>query len=93
MAVILIIIAVMFLILIAWMWNSLGEIENKTKIISIIIGLIIVYVLTFIIFNVSKIGIVYEEQQAMVAIRKVFVMLFAIVNSYILLPSPHSSYH
>ena len=32
MAVILIIIAVMFLILIAWMWNSLGEIENKTKI-------------------------------------------------------------
>lgn len=86
MAVIFIIIAIMALILLAWIWTSLGNIEKKTKILCIVTGLIIVYILTFIIFNISKIGIKYENITAMKVIRNVFVGLFTIVNGYVLLP-------
>lgn len=84
--VILSIIGVMFLTLIGWTWTNLGNIETKTKLMTMIIGFVIVYVITFIIFNVSKIGITYESKDVMISIRNVFVMLFTIINSYVLLP-------
>lgn len=86
MTVILTIMLVMFLVLIGWMWTSLGGIEKKTKIICMIIGLVVTYVLTFVIYNVSKIGIEYESKEVMQQIRNIFVLLFTIVNGYILLP-------
>ena len=46
---------IMFLILLAWTWNSLGTIEKKTKIILITCGILAVYILTLIIFSISKI--------------------------------------
>lgn len=84
--VITIIIAIMFLNLIALTWSKLGNIDNKTKTISIIVGIVMVYIITFIIFNISKIGIIYEDPKVMKTIRSVFVMLFTIINSYALLP-------
>lgn len=86
MAVILTIMLVMFLVLLGWMWNSLGTIEKKTKIICIIIGLVVTYIITFIIYNISKIGIEYESKEIMKQIRNIFVLLFTIVNGYVLLP-------
>ncbi len=86
MIVIFTIILVITIILIAWMWTSLGSIEKTTKIACIILGLIIVYIMTFIIYNISKIGITYEDKEVMKTIRKVFVLLFTIINSYIILP-------
>ena len=86
MAVILIIIAILFLVLLGWSWNSLGCIDKKEKIKYIIIGLVLTYLLTFIIYAISKIGIQYDNKEAMKMIRTVFVLLFAIVNGYILLP-------
>ncbi len=86
MTVILTIMLVMFLVLIGWMWTSLGSIEKKTKIICIIVGLAITYVLTFIVYSISKIGIEYESKEVMQQIRNIFVLLFTIVNGYVLLP-------
>ena len=86
MAVIITIIGIMFLILIGWTWSNLGKIEKKTKIFCIFVGLAIVYILTFIIFNISRIGITYEDAFVMKTIRRVFVILFTIINSYIILP-------
>lgn len=86
MAVILIIIAILFLVLLGWSWNSLGSIDKKEKIKYIIIGLVLTYLLTFIIYAISKIGIQYDNKETMKMIRTVFVLLFAIVNGYILLP-------
>lgn len=86
MALISAIILIMFLILIGWMWHNLGTIETKTKIICIIAGIIAVYILTLIIFNISKIGINYENEETMKIIRRVFVILFSIINGYIILP-------
>ena len=86
MAVILIIIAILFLVLLGWSWNSLGSIDKKEKIKYIIIGLVLTYLLTFIIYAISKIGIQYDNKEAMKMIRTVFVLLFTIVNGYIVLP-------
>lgn len=86
MTVIFIIIAVLFLVLLGWTWNSLGNVEKRTKIICIISGIVVVYIITLIIYNISKIGIVYENKDAMNLIQNVFVFLFAIINSYIFLP-------
>lgn len=77
---------VLFLVLIGWTWSSLGNIETKTKIICLICGLIATYIITFIIYNISKIGIIYENQEVMKTIRTVFVILFTIINGYIILP-------
>lgn len=86
MALISAIILIMFLILLAWTWNSLGTIEKKTKIICIICGIIAVYLLTLIVFSISKIGINYENKETMKTIQNVFVMIFSIMNGYIILP-------
>ena len=86
MTIILIIIAVLFLVLIGWCWNSLGSIEKQDKIKYIIVGLILTYIMTIIIYSISKIGIQYESKETMKIIRVIFQLLFTIVNGYILLP-------
>ncbi len=79
-------IILLFLVLLAWTWQSLGNMNNSKKIKFIVGGIIIIYILTFVIYTISKIGIAYDNQKAMKAIRTVFVILFTIVNSYIILP-------
>ncbi len=86
MPVIFIIIIILFLVLIGWTWHSLGSIEKKEKTICIIVGIIIVYLITFVIFNISKIGIYYEDKTVMKVIRNVFGIIFTIVNGYMILP-------
>ena len=86
MKVILIIIFILLLVLLSWSWHSLGDIEKKTKVAIIVGGLVIVYLITFVIFSISKIGIDYQNKDAMKLIQTIFVMLFTIVNGYIILP-------
>ena len=86
MVIVVIAIIILFLVLLAWTWQSLGNIDNSKKIKFIVGGLIIVYIITFIIYTISKIGLTYDNQEAMKVIRTVFVILFTIVNSYIILP-------
>ena len=76
----------LLLALLGWTWHSLGSVEKTTKIGYIIGGLVIVYIITFIIYNISKNGITYENEKIMKTIQNVFVPLFTIINSYIILP-------
>ena len=85
-AIIIGIIIILILVLIGWTWISLGNIEKNRKILYIICGIFITWIITYIIYNVSKMGITYENQEIMKTIRKVFVLVFTIVNGYILLP-------
>lgn len=80
------IVIILFLVLLRWMWHSLGSIEKKTKYICIVGGLVVVYIITFIIYNISKIGITYGNTETMKLIQTVFVSLFTIINGYIILP-------
>lgn len=86
MTVILIIILILLLVLLSWSWHSLGDIEKKTKVAIIVGGLVIVYLITFVIFSISKIGIDYKNKDAMKLMQTIFVMLFTIVNGYVILP-------
>ena len=86
MPVIICIIIVMFLVLLGWTWSSLEDIEKTKKIEYIIVGFIVVYIITIIIYQISKIGISYENREIMKAIQNIFVLVFSIVNGYILLP-------
>lgn len=86
MPLIIIIIIILFLVLLGWTWSSLGNIEKKTKIICIIIGLLATYILTWIIYKIAEKGIIYENQEAKRIVRNVFVTLFTIINGYFILP-------
>ncbi len=86
MSLIIIIIMILFLVLLGWTWSSLGNIEKKTKIICIIVGLIATYILTWIIYQIAKKGIIYENKEAKRIIRNIFVTLFTIINGYFILP-------
>lgn len=86
MPIIIIIIIITFLVLIGWIWSSLGNIEKTTKIICIIIGLIITYIITFIIYKIAKNGITFENKKADNMIQTVIVIIFSIINGYLILP-------
>ena len=86
MTIIFIIFAILFIILLRWTWHSLGEIEKNTKVKSIIIGVIIIYIITLIVYLISKIGITYENKEAGNMLQTVFVILFTSINGYIILP-------
>ena len=79
-------ILVLSILLLRWMWNSLGDIENSKKATFMVAGLIVMYILTFIIFNISKSGVEYKNKESMNMIRTVLVAVFTLVNSYIVLP-------
>lgn len=84
--VIILIVVILILVLLGWMWHNLGSIEKTTKCACIVGGLVVVYIITFIIYNISKIGITYENREIMKLIQTVFVSLFTVINGYIILP-------
>ena len=55
------IIIVIYLIGIAWMWQNLEDLEKNKKVIVILIGLMLMYIVTNIIFAISKGTINYEN--------------------------------
>lgn len=80
------IVVILFIVLLRWMWHSLGGIQKSTKCACMVGGLVVVYIITFVIFNISKIGITYENKEAMKLIQTIFVLLFTIINGYVILP-------
>ena len=63
------IIIILFAVLLFWIWNNCKDFEDTTqKIKFIIIGLIILSIVTLILFNVSKIGVNYQNKDIMKAI-------------------------
>ena len=77
---------IIYLIVLAWTWHNLSGIEHGKKIIYTIVGLIIMYIVTTITFNISKTGIVYEDPQMEIDIGNILILIFAGLNSLIVLP-------
>ena len=61
---------IVYLLVIAWSWNSLEDMEKTKKILIIFIGFLIVYVLTEIVFGISKGSITYENEDIEKSIRQ-----------------------
>ena len=86
MAIIIGIIAVSYFVLIAWTWQSLGIIEKRKKVIFLLIGLAVMYIITLIIFNISKREINYQNHEVQVLVKRILVILFTGLNAIIFIP-------
>ena len=78
---------ILFAVLGVYTWQKLGNIEKKTKIIYIVVGLLIVAFITLILFNISSANIEYEKIEMKNDIRKMLVLIFTPVNALFLMPS------
>lgn len=86
MTLIVVIIIAMYILLIAWTWNNLGEIEKSKKILVIAVGILVMYLITSILFFFSKSGINYEKILIEKSIKNIIVAIFTGINSFIVLP-------
>lgn len=86
MPVVITLVIAIFLILISWTWHNLGRIDKAKKIIIIAVFLIISYIITNTIFDISKSGVKYENLQEMEVVKNVLVLLFTILNGLIFMP-------
>ena len=81
------IIIILFSVLIFWTWNNSVDFEeNKKRVKFIAFGILILYVVTLIIFNISKIGVAYPNISVIKQVRRITVLLFTPLNGYITLP-------
>lgn len=78
---------ILFLVLSIIVYNGLSEIDNKKKIIIFLIEIIICFVFTMILFNISSIGIEYPNSKSRGIAMKTLVAIFTPINGIILLPS------
>ena len=86
MSFIIIITLAIYFVMIAWSWHSLGKMEKTKKIGFIAIGTLLMYVITLIIFNFSKIGVNYENSNILKNVKNVLVAIFTGINGIIIVP-------
>ena len=84
MAFIMIGIIIIYLVVIIWTWNSLEDIEIPRKILIIFAGIVVVFLITQIVFSISKNQIIYQNGNVEKSISQIIVLLFTGVNSLVL---------
>lgn len=77
-------IIIIYLLVIIWTWNSLEDIDKPKKILIIIAGIIVVFLITQIVFSISKSKIEYNNENIEKSISQMIVVLFTGVNSLVL---------
>lgn len=83
MPIIIIITIAILLILIELTWKSLEDLEKSQKIIFILIGLIITFIITLIIFNISKSAVNYNSKDMIKSVQNILVSVFTALNGLI----------
>ena len=86
MAFIIILILMIYVIAATWTWNNLGQIEKNKKIIVILAGLITSYLITLIVFALSKNSINYESIIIEKNIKNIILAIFTGANACIFIP-------
>ena len=74
-----------YVIYIIWTWHNLGFLEKNKKIAFIVIGTLIILLITFIIFNISKQKIVNPNENIEASISNILILIFTGLNSIILI--------
>ena len=75
-----------FIISIVWIWHNLGNIEKPRKVAFIIIGLLIMYIFTVILYNFSSSDIAYPSEEVEKAVSNTLILVFTGLNALIFLP-------
>ena len=86
MPVIIIIILAIFCVLIIGTWHYLGNIEKTKKIVFIIIGIFVSYLITMILFSISKSGVTYPSNEIEQMVQNMIVTIFTGLNGILMLP-------
>ncbi len=69
-----------------WIWNSTKELEDvRIRISFVLIGTIFIAIITLLLFEVSKIGVLYPKQEMIGQVRKIMLLVFVPINSFIIL--------
>lgn len=77
---------IIYFVLIAWTWKSLGDIEKPKKIVFCLMGCLIMYILTLIIYQIAKIGVEYPNTEIQKSIQNVLVAVFTGINGIVVMP-------
>ena len=77
-------IVIIYLLVIAWTWNSLEDMNLQKKLLIIFAGIIVIFLVTNIVFTLSKSEINYENIDIERSVGQVIVLLFTGVNSLVL---------
>ncbi len=86
MALIVITAIIIYLVLMAWTWQSLGFMAKTKKVIFMVIGIILMYVITLFVFQMTKGGIIYENPEMQKGIQNILVAIFTGINGIIIMP-------
>lgn len=86
MTLIIIGIMLLFVVSIVWTWHNLGNIEKPKKVVFIIIGLLITYLLTMVLYNLSNPDITYPSEEIQKTVSNTLTWVFTGLNALIFLP-------
>lgn len=86
MPVIIIIILAIFCVLIIGTWHYLGNIDKTKKIVFIVIGIFVSYLITMLLFSISKSGITYPSDEIEQMVQNMIVIVFTGLNGILMLP-------
>lgn len=75
-----------YVILIAWTWQSLGSMEKIKKVVIILVGIIFMYGITWIIFQTTKEGMNYQNIEMQNSVQNMLVAIFSGINGMIVMP-------
>ena len=75
-----------FVVSMIWVWHNLGNIEKPRKIAFIIIGLLIMYGFTVVLYNMSNSHIVYPSEEIQKTVSNTLILVFTGLNALIFLP-------
>ena len=86
MAIIILVSIIIFVILVTWCWHNLGKLEKNKKIVYIIIGLVLNWIITSIVFEISKNNIYYQNNEIKNTVANMLIMIFTGLNGLIIMP-------
>ena len=86
MTLIIIGVILIFVISIVWTWHNLGNIEKPRKVAFIIIGLLITYLVTMLLYNLSNPDITYPSEEIQKTVANTLILVFTGLNALIFLP-------
>lgn len=79
--------SVIFLfVIIAFTWYALDQLEFSEKVLFIVIGLLVAFIVTTFLFNISARNIEYPAEGMMESIRKVTILAIMPINAILFMP-------
>ena len=77
---------ILFVFFIIWTWSSTKEFETPVVRVSyIFIGTIFITLLTVALFQISRIGVIYPNDEMIGEVQKIVLLIFVPINGFIVL--------